>query len=98
MTAVLESQRGVFTDLGCDVDEASPNLTDADDVFQTLRGVAFADAFGALLDQHPASFKETIVWNVALGRALTGTQVGAATFQRSQLFARMHDFMARTSS
>jgi amidase len=75
------------------VEEASPDLSDADDVFQTLRGVAFVTAFGTLLDQHPASFKDTIVWNVQLGRSLTGTQVGEAAQRRSAIFARMHDFM-----
>jgi amidase len=95
VTAVLESQRGVFTDMGCDVDEASPDLRGADEVFQTLRGVAFVNGFGALLDAHRTKFKDTVVWNIELGRALTGAQVGAATLQRSQLFARMHDFMER---
>ncbi len=93
VTAVLESHRGVFTDIGCAVDETSPDLSGADDVFQTLRGVAFVNSFGALLDEHPASFKDTIVWNVELGRALTGAHVAAATSQRSQIFARMHEFM-----
>ena len=93
VTAVLESQRGVFVDLGCEIDDATPDLTGADEVFQTLRAVSFVNGFDALLDQHPASFKESIVWNVQLGRALSGTQVGAATFLRSQIFARMHHFM-----
>ena len=93
VTAVLDSQRGVWTDLGCDVEEAAPDLSDADDVFQTLRAVAFVNGFDALLDQHPTSFKESIVWNVQLGRALTGAQVGIATLQRAQIFARMHTFM-----
>ena len=95
VTAVLESQRGVFADIGCDVEEASPDLSGADEVFQTLRGVSFAASIGPLLEQHPTKFKDTIVWNVELGRALTGTQVAAATFGRSQIFARMHDFMER---
>ena len=93
VTAVLESQRGVFTEMGCQVEEASPNLSGADEVFQTLRGVAMASSLGPLLDQHPASFKETIVWNVELGRALTGTQVAAATLTRSRdlrAHARIH--------
>ncbi|HEY0381501.1 MAG TPA: amidase [Candidatus Elarobacter sp.] len=93
ITAVLESQRAAFAELGGDVVEAVPDLSDADEVFQTLRAVEFVTKFDALLDQHPASFKETIVWNTQLGRALTGAQVGAATQQRSQIFARMHDFM-----
>ncbi|HEY6236705.1 MAG TPA: amidase [Candidatus Elarobacter sp.] len=95
VTAVLESRRGVFTDIGCDVEEASPDLSGADEVFQTLRGLSFVNAYGALLDEHPTKFKDTIVWNVELGRALTGTQVGTATLKRSQIFARMHDFMER---
>ena len=95
VTAVLESQRGVFTEMGCQVEEASPNLSGADEVFQTLRGVAMASSLGPLLDQHPASFKETIVWNVELGRALTGTQVAAATLTRSQIFERMRVFMEK---
>jgi amidase len=95
VTAVLESQRGVFTEMGCDVEEASPDLRGADEVFQTLRGVSMASSLGPLLDQHPASFKETIVWNVELGRALTGAHVGAAMLKRSQIFDRMHGFMAK---
>ncbi|MEA2786662.1 MAG: amidase [Candidatus Eremiobacteraeota bacterium] len=93
VTAVLESRRGVLTDLGCDVEETAPDLSDADEVFQTLRAVAFVNGFDALLDQHPTAFKESIVWNVQLGRALTGTQIGVATLKRSQIFARMREFM-----
>ena len=95
VTAVLESQRAVFGEIGCDVEEASPDLSEADEVFQTLRGVSFVNAFGTLLDQHPTSFKDTIVWNVQFGRSLTGTQVGEATQQRSAIFARMHEFMKK---
>ncbi len=95
VTAVLESQRGVFTDMGCDVEGASPDLSGADEVFQTQRAVSFVNSYDALLDEHPAKFKDAIVWNIELGRALTGTQVGAATLKRSQIFARMHDFMEK---
>ena len=95
VTAVLESQRAVFGDIGCDVEDASPDLSDADEAFQTLRGIAFVNAFGTLLDQYPTSFKDTIVWNVQFGRSLTGTQVAEAAQQRSAIFARMHDFMEK---
>jgi amidase len=95
VTAVLESQRGVFADLGCEVEEASPDLRGADEVFQTQRGVLFVNAFGDLLDQHPTSFKDTIVWNVQMGRSLTGTQVAEADKLRSQIFGRMRAFMQR---
>ena len=64
VTAVLESQRPAFAGLGCRIDEAEPDLCDADTVFQTLRGVSFANHLGSLLDLHPNAFKDTIVWNV----------------------------------
>jgi len=95
VTAVLESQRGVFVEMGCDVEEVSPDLRGADEVFQTLRGVAMASSLGPLLDQRPTAFKETIVWNVELGRALTGAQVAAAVLKRSQIFDRMRTFMEK---
>jgi amidase len=95
VTAVLESQRSAFAAAGCVLEEASPDLDGANEVFQTLRGVVFAHAFGDLLDRDPTAFKDAIVWNVGVGRALTGAQVGRANGLRSEIFARMHAFMER---
>jgi amidase len=95
VSAVLASRRGVFDDMGCAVDEASPNLSGADEVFQTQRGVSFANAYGDLLEREPAVLKDTIVWNTRFGRALSGAQVARAVGLRSQIFARMHAFMER---
>jgi amidase len=95
VTAALESQRAAFADTGCELEDASPDLRGADAVFQTQRGVLFVNAFGDLLDQHPTSFKDTIVWNVQVGRSLTGTQVAEAEKLRSQIFSRMREFMQR---
>jgi len=92
---VLASQRGTFEAIGCSVEDASPNLAGADEVFQTLRGIGFVNTFADLLDRDPASLKDTIVWNTEYGRALTGAQVGRAAGIRSQIFARMHTFMER---
>jgi amidase len=95
VTEVLESQRTTFADLGCDLEEASPDLAGANEAFETLRGVYFANALGELLDRHRALLKDTIVWNVEFGRALTGAQVAAALGKRSQIFERMRRFMER---
>ena len=43
ITAALEKQRQVFTDLGCIVEEASPDLSDADEIFHAFNG--FYDFF-----------------------------------------------------
>ena len=95
VSEVLVSQRGTFEAIGCSVEDASPNLAGADEVFQTLRGIGFVNTFGDLLDRDPGSLKDTIVWNTEYGRALTGVQVGRAAGIRSQIFARMHTFMER---
>jgi amidase len=95
VTAAIVAQRTAFTDLGCELEEASPDLRGAEAAFQTLRGVSFVNHFGDLMDKHPGAFKDTIVWNVGIGRALTGSQVAAAVQLRSQIFTRMHEFMQR---
>jgi amidase len=92
---VLAPHRSTCTALGCDVEDAEPSFAGADEAFQTLRGIMFANAFGPLLDRHPTSFKDTIVWNVAYGRERTGDQVATAHRLRGQLFARMRAFMER---
>jgi len=94
VTAAIDAQRGVFEDIGVTIDDAEPDLSGADEVFQTQRGLGFL-RLGDLLDTHPTAFKDTIVWNIGVGRALTGTQVGRAVTLRSQIFARMHAFFER---
>ena len=41
VTAVLESQRSVFADLGCVVEEGEPDFADADEIFNIWRAWSF---------------------------------------------------------
>lgn len=95
VTAVLESQRQVFIELGCTVDEATPDFSGANECFHVLRGLEFASAYGSMLDQHRSLLKQTVIWNTEMGRTLTGAQVASAQAVRSRLFQEMHDFMRR---
>jgi amidase len=95
VTAVLEAQRHTFAALGCEVEEATPDFTGADECFQVLRGLAFAAGHGADLDQHRELLKPTVVWNIELGRALTGAQVAHAQTIHAKLFQRLDEFMQR---
>ncbi|HEX3551041.1 MAG TPA: amidase [Candidatus Elarobacter sp.] len=94
VTVAIEAQRAAFDDTGASVEDAEPDLDGADDAFQTLRGIGFM-RLADLLDTHPGAFKDTIVWNIGVGRGLTGSHVGEAVKCRSQIFARMHAFMER---
>jgi amidase len=93
VTRVIEAQRRVFEDLGCIVEEACPDLRDAQEIFMTLRAYIFELQLGAVMDQHPGVLKDAIVWNIDAGRKLNGTQLARAEKLRTALFERMHHFM-----
>ena len=92
--AVLESQHGVFADLGIELVEAEPDLSGADEVFQIYRAWDFEISYGELLDHQRDQLKDTVVWNIEQGRALSGPDLGRAARLRSDIYRRAHDFFA----
>ncbi|HEX3097826.1 MAG TPA: amidase family protein, partial [Usitatibacter sp.] len=95
VTAVLERRRAVFESLGCVVEDAHPDLRGADEVFQVLRALAFAQRYGPLLAKHRSRMKDTVVWNIEEGMKLDGPRIGRAMALRSDLYRRMREFMER---
>ncbi len=93
VTAVLEQQRHVFSELGCVVEEATPDLRDADEIFHVLRAWNFEMGFSELLKSSRHLMKQTVIWNVEAGQQLTGPQIGQAEMKRTQLYHRMREFM-----
>jgi amidase len=91
-TAVLESRRDVFADLGIELVEAEPDLSDADEVFHILRAWEFDNGYGDLLDTRRDQLKDTVIWNIEQGRALSGADVGRAYRLRSALYQRVQAF------
>ncbi len=95
VTAVLESQRAVFEQLGCVVEEATPDFRDADEIFRVWRAWYFELALGELLTEHRAQMKDSVVWNIEQGQQLSGPQIGQAERKRTELYHRMREFMDR---
>src|ERR687893_756586 len=93
VTEVLEGHRDVFESLGCAVEEAEPDLADADEVFKTLRAWRYELSVGELLEEHRDEMKDTVVWNIEEGARLGGPQVGRAERKRTELFHRVRSFM-----
>ncbi|MEK6209428.1 MAG: amidase [Pseudomonadota bacterium] len=89
----LKAQRRVFADLGCVVEDDTPDLRDADEIFQVMRAWNFELSYGQLLKSKRSLMKDTVIWNIEEGARLTGPQVGAAESKRTQLFHRMREFM-----
>ena len=95
VTRVMEIQRKTFTDLGCIVEDATPDLRDADEIFNVMRAWNFELTFSGLLKSNRALMKDTVIWNIEEGMRLTGPQLGAAEVKRTQLFHRMRAFMEK---
>ncbi|MBC7234380.1 MAG: amidase [Chloroflexi bacterium] len=93
VTAVLESRRDTFTDLGLIVEEAAPDMTDADECFKVWRAWQFELARGELVEKHRDQVKETVIWNVQEGQKLSGPQLGRAEIKRTALYHRVRQFM-----
>ena len=91
--AVLESRRAVFAELGCRVEAACPDFTDADEIFQVLRAWRFEARFTDLLAKHRAQIKDTVIWNTEQGQKLSGPDVARAELKRTALYHRVREFM-----
>lgn len=93
VTEAINARRGAFESLGCVIEEATPDFTDADSVFKTYRAARFEVIQGPLLWDHRYSMKDTVVWNIEEGLKLVGQAITRAEVRRGQLFHRMREFM-----
>ena len=91
--AVLDGQRHVFEDLGCVVEEISPDFRGADEAFKVWRAWRLELALGQLLKSHRERMKDTIIWNIEQGQRLSGPQIGRAEISRAELYHRVRTFM-----
>jgi amidase len=89
---VLESQRKIFEDLGCIVEDACPDLTDADDVFLTIRQWRSWVTLGSLLETHREQLKPEAVWEIESGAAITSRDLTRALVRHGELLNRVRRF------
>ncbi|MGO2860827.1 MAG: amidase [Brevibacterium sp.] len=91
---VIAAHTQTFTDLGCEVEDAVPDLSDAEEVFQTTRAFDFATAYAGLIDAHRDEIKDAMVWNADKGTALTFEDFRSANAARARLEGSLRDFFA----
>jgi amidase len=91
---VLAGARNLLSSAGARLADAEPDLSGADEVFEVLRAVMMAAAHGPQLASARDQMKETLIWNIEQGLALTGPRVAAATRQHSEIFRRTKAFFA----
>lgn len=81
-----------FEELGCIVEEASPDIGDADEVFLALRSQQFVVDRELQIAAHRDKFKPDIIWNTERGLAQTPSRIAWAERERAALFRRIVTF------
>ena len=92
---VLESQRQAFENLGCQVEEAHPDLASADEVFLTMRAFRAWTHLGPLLAAHRKDLKAEAIGEIERGARLTTAKLSKAMLRHGQLLESMRIFQDR---
>ncbi len=92
ITDVCDAQRGTFENIGCVVEDAEPDMRDADHIFQTMRAYSFAHRHRQHLADHREQLKATVIWNAEQGLKITALNLAEAEAMRTALYQRMAAF------
>ena len=92
---VTESQKHVFEDLGCIVEDDEPDLSSTDEIFQALRAYGFGIKHEIHLRDHRDLVKETVVWNAERGLAMSAIELAHAERKRTRLWEQLMVFFNR---
>jgi amidase len=90
-----DAGRKTFEDLGCIVEDAEPDFSEADFIFKTLRAFSFAVSHEEHLANHRDKLKDTIIWNTEEGLKLSAKDIGKAEVARTNLYHKTRAFMER---
>jgi amidase len=81
-----------FEELGCIVEEASPDIGVADEAFHILRGQHFVVDRERQLRSHRDKLKPDIIWNTERGLNQTPSDIARAERERAAFYRRMVEF------
>ena len=91
----VDAHRKTFEALGCVVEEAEPDFSDADEVFRVLRAWSFASGMHELRPADRKLVKETVLEELEAGSRLSGLEIGRAEIKRTQLYQRVRVFLEK---
>jgi Asp-tRNA(Asn)/Glu-tRNA(Gln) amidotransferase A subunit family amidase len=93
--AICRQAVRVFADLGCQIDEDSPDVSGAHELFAVLNANLRLAAVGDYVDQWREHMDPLLVWRVDQGRQYRMADVGRAEKARTELYHRMRRFFER---
>ncbi|GAA1549418.1 amidase [Brevibacterium picturae] len=92
---VLEALRAVIETIataGATITEETPDLSGAPHAFSVLRAWQMEATLGPIVDAYREELGAAVIWNVELGRALSGPEVGAAELHSAVISERMRRY------
>ncbi|MFT6559052.1 MAG: amidase [Sneathiella sp.] len=92
VAAICAKAAEAFKDYATSVEEDCFDLSDGDNIFQTLRAAQFAAAHAPKLKEHRSLLKPDVIWNIEAGLALTANDIGLAQRQQGALYAAVAEF------
>jgi amidase len=93
--SIIQNTAKVFSDLGAEVVLDHPNLAGAMEVFQTQRAAGLRTLGRSLdftLPRWRDDAKDTAIWNIERGFALTPDQLLDSELQRTKIYAEVAEF------
>ena len=84
-----------WTPWGSRIEEASPDVSGADEVFQVLRAALFAGKHYKDLKRHREDLKDTVVWNIEQGLKLNALVLSRAQRGRTVIYQRVREFLEK---
>ena len=89
---IVEKAAKVFETLGCTVEHAHPDFTDAEDIFQTNRAILFYTGQRKLLETARDQVKPELVWNIEKARQVSLDDIARVEAARSAYILRATQF------
>jgi amidase len=93
--AIVDGHRATFESLGCIVEQAEPDFAPAEISFRVLRAWNSANAYGALLREHPDAFKDTLKGEIEAGLRLTGAELARAEVAHAHVWRGFQAFLEK---
>ncbi|WP_053385051.1 amidase [Leucobacter celer] len=95
VVALAERSLAVFAEAGAVVEEASPDISEADYVFRQTRAFDYEFGWGELVRAHPDQVKHEVLENVAAGTRQSAADLHELTRARTRLENRTREYFER---
>ena len=92
IASIVENAAKQFESLGCHVEHAHPDFTDAEDIFQTNRAIMFYTGQHKLLETAKDQLKPEVVWNIEKARQVSLDDISRVESARAAYLGRATQF------